>query len=137
MIDFCWKKDALGLSACQVGVFENFFVMKRRAIKPRPFKAFIYKDYMLVINPIFKPIGSGKSKAYKEGCLSYPNELFVIKRFDQIFINFWSIVVTEKLSYFFLTGGGVLKSTESCIFQHEADHCKGITIKMKGIKIIL
>jgi peptide deformylase len=115
MIDFAKYKNGLGLSACQIGIFDKIFVAK------------LNNDFCAVINPSYKPIVNGKSQIYEEGCLSLPHELYLVKRYNQILANYYSFEGDR-----FIKMQKVFKLLDAVAFQHETDHCNGITIRMKG-----
>jgi len=121
MIAFTKRHKGIGLSACQIGVFKQLFVYKREN-----------KKFKIVINPDYKPIGSGKTLIYQESCLSIPKELYAVKRYKKILVTFYSLNYNgfgkeEKI---------ILSGLEASIFQHEYDHLRGITIRMKGKKFL-
>ena len=108
------KNNGIGLSAPQVGIFTQFFIMK-------DFRA--DNKYEIIINPeIIKY--SDKIGTFREGCLTYPGEIFIVKRAKQI-----------KAKWFNIDGKEVYRKMagrESQVFQHEFDHIQGISCKNKG-----
>jgi len=124
MIKFI-KKKGLGLAACQVGTFKQFFVMK------------IKDNFKIIINPRFKPLSSGKTKKYNESCLSLPKETYQTSRFIKIWTEFYTINESDLGSPInFVKENLILKQFEACTFQHEYDHCQGITLQGRGIKVL-
>jgi len=108
------KNNGIGLSAPQVGIFTRFFIMKD----------FRGNDKIeIVINPEIIKYGD-KIGTFREGCLTYPGEIFIVKRAKQIRARWFDIngmEVYRKMS-----------GRESQVFQHEFDHIQGISCKNKG-----
>ncbi len=124
MIEFIKKDKELGLSACQVGVFKQMFIMKYN------------NSFKLIINPQKpKSLNSGKTKKYQEGCLSLPNEIYYTRRFISIWTEFYTIRNLFSIEKEFIKEHLIFKNLEACIFLHEYDHCNGITLRMKGMKL--
>lgn len=118
MSRFCIKQKGIGLSACQIGRYERFFVY-------RPDK----KEFFLVINPRYFAVASRYQ--VEEGCLSYgPDNYYTVKRYRQIQVEYWTV---EEDQYVFHKGK--MKGEWAEIFQHETDHCNGITIAKKGKRV--
>jgi peptide deformylase len=97
--------EGVGLASTQVGLEEQFFVVKED------------KKFITVINPkiLFK---SKATKTYIEGCLSIPNVWGETKRHTSI-----------KVSYQDDSGKEVTRSLKGILawfFQHEIDHLNGI-----------
>ena len=121
MIEFIKKDKELGLSACQVGVFKQMFIMKYN------------NSFKLIINPQKpKSLNSGKTKKYQEGCLSLPNEIYHTRRFISIWTEYYTIRNLPEIH--FVKEHLIFRNLEACIFLHEYDHCNGITLRMKGRK---
>jgi len=102
---------ALGLAACQVGIFERFFVAK------------IKGTWGVFINPVYKPLSCRylSTQMCIEECLSYRGEKYAVRRYVKIF--------AAASGY-----RTVLNGIDAIVFQHETDHCNGITIKMIGVR---
>lgn len=113
LAQYCDSLRGLGLSACQVGIPYAYFVFNPNG------------DYHLVINPLYRQDRGRHSVV--ESCLSCPDEQYMLKRYKRIQIEYWTI---EDGKYIFVTGK--LHGPVAQIFQHEADHCNGVTIAMKG-----
>jgi peptide deformylase len=114
MIQFCIDRKGAGLSGCQVGFFRSMFVWNTR------------NGWEIIINP--KYFKSDRKKITTvEKCLSYPNKSFRVDRFKKIWAN-----------YYVFKGDNLIKKSrymvgyEALVFQHEADHTFGKTIKMIG-----
>ena len=123
MIEFIKKDKELGLSACQVGVFKQMFIMKYD------------NSFKLIINPQKpKSLNSGKTKKYQEGCLSLPNEIYHTRRFISIWTEFYTIRNLPEIH--FVKEHLIFRNLEACIFLHEFQHLQGITLRMVGMKLI-
>lgn len=113
MEDIMIKNNGIGLSAPQVGIFKQFFIMKD----------FYSNDKIeIVINPEIVKYGD-KIGTFTEGCLTYPGESFFIRRSKQIkaiWYNPEGHEVYRKMS-----------GKEAQVFQHEYDHLQGISCKNK------
>lgn len=115
------NKNAYAVAFNQLGMKERCFVSAKKKLK--------FKD-SIIINPSYKPVDDFEVIISQEGCLSYPGEIFEIKRFDKIIAEY----------YIFDTGNIVrkiieeLKDISSIVFQHETDHLDGITDIEKDIR---
>ena len=115
MIDILNKEKGLGLSANQVGLPFQIFIMKTRKNKK-------YGDITTVINPVIKGL-SNEKEAGLEGCLSYPDLFLKVKRpisciveFETLTSDLKSVIhVEEKFD-----------DIDARIFLHEYDHLHGI-----------
>ncbi len=114
-IDLMRKHDGLGLAAPQVGIFERWFVAKMK------------DGVWTCINPAYYPIASGKQRTVVESCLSLPGRRYEVSRFKHIMATY-AVLIEGSLSY----TRRALTETDAVIFQHECDHLKGVTIRMKG-----
>lgn len=118
MFQLMTGKRGIGLAAPQVGIFKRFFIIKN----------FSGPGYELFVNPTIT-WKCDKLESFKEGCLTYQssgNPQIVVKRPKSIMAT-WQIAdgsyVTKRM-----------KGLTAQVFQHEADHLDGITIKNKGNK---
>jgi len=115
MIELCKKEDGIGLAAPQVGILKNMFIRKNLR----------NQSFDIIFNPSFFKEGGTTNTV--EGCLSYPETHFYLKRFKRI-----------GTIYYVWNGTELIKRNEkligipSFVFQHETDHLKGITVNMKG-----
>jgi peptide deformylase len=66
-----------------------------------------------------------------EGCLSLPDELYMVKRFKHTCFSYTSYTndYKEKTEFHHVYG------LESRCIQHEIDHLNGILISHKGVKV--
>lgn len=116
MAKICGENGGVGLSACQVGINEQFLIFRIDE-----------KSFGVIVNPSWVPTAS----RYKtvEGCLSYPKESYVVKRYKKIQASYWTI---DKDDFKFVRRDFTNETAQ--IFQHEADHCRAVTIAQKGKK---
>jgi len=119
LADFISKKKGIGLATCQIGDFRKIAVM-------------VDGDQVVpIINPRY--FSNASRAQFKEGCLSYPRRSFLVKRFKSIKVNFISIKQKEDESYEFVEiKNKTLRGMQSIIFQHETDHCNGVSCAVKG-----
>lgn len=104
--------NGIGLSANQVGLELNMFVMGHEPVQPK----------IVVINPVVLEV-SNTSNSYKEGCLSFPKEYYEISRPDEIKVSYLTldnVIVTQTF-----------RDLWARCFLHEADHLKGITFDQR------
>jgi peptide deformylase len=115
MIDIMLKEGGLGLSANQVGVPFQIFVMKPVLNKQ-------YGDSTVVMNPIIRGL-SKETEEGPEGCLSHPGLFLKVKRpisciveFDTLTSDFKNVIHVETK----------FDDIDARIFLHEYDHLHGI-----------
>jgi len=118
MIPFCVKNGGLGLAACQIGIYKKMFVWMNGL-----------NSFQIIFNPKYFS-DENKITNVIEGCLSYPNEQYFLKRYKYIRAAFELPDPKDKtnLKKFYRQ----LSGERAFIFAHETDHCNGITIAMKG-----
>jgi len=103
-----YRGEGLGLSAIQIGIALQVFILKLNNSK-----------WIEVINPTVLDMYS-QIISKQEGCLSIPNVRVDIERFNYVEATFVNIKgKKEKL---------VLQGMEAIAFQHECDHLDGILI---------
>jgi len=115
MIDTMNKHGGLGLSANQVGLGFQIFVMK----------TFLNKQYgspMVVINPIIKGL-SKEIEAGVEGCLSHPDLILNVRRPISCIVEFDTLTSDYKNVIHVDTK---FDDLDARIFLHEYDHLHGI-----------
>jgi len=116
MIELCVKKGGSGLSAIQVGIYKKFFIW------PISDNA-----YQIAINP--KYISNGHKKMNTiEGCLSYPDTNWFMKRWKYIRAIYYTVGPNDNLIK--ITKN--LRGEAAIIYQHETDHGFGKTVKTDG-----
>ena len=115
MINLMNAESGLGLSANQVGLNAQIFVMKAMLNKT-------YGSPLVVINPNIKSI-SDKREESIEGCLSHPGLYLKVKRpttiiveFDTLTDDFKSVTTIET----------EFNDIDARVFLHEYDHLHGI-----------
>ncbi|RKZ87361.1 MAG: peptide deformylase [Gammaproteobacteria bacterium] len=100
------EHDGIGLAAPQVGIMKRLFIMHVG-----------FRKYVC-INPRITRFGKER-KLKDEGCLSYPEQDFMVERSLEI-----------RVSYQDAKGTNVSKKYSGLLarcFQHELDHLNGIT----------
>jgi len=96
-------KNGVGLSAPQIGIYKKICLIK------------IGKNEIILINPeIIEYYGE---TFYTEGCLSFPNENILTKRYSEI-----TVKTINELLYFSIDNNEL----ECIAVQHEIDHLNGI-----------
>jgi N-formylmethionyl-tRNA deformylase len=126
MIELMNKESGLGLSANQVGLNAQIFVMKAILDKT-------YGDTLVVINPVIKGL-SEETETSVEGCLSHPGLYLKVKRpisciieFDTLTTDFKDVIHIEAK----------LNDIDARIFLHEYDHLHGIQFMDRVSKLKL
>jgi peptide deformylase len=109
----CWDMvramkaaNGVGLAATQVGWDSRVFVMHNADGKNR-----------IVINPSWSPVSNRKYRPI-EGCLSFPEDLRYIERFQDIRLIYTDITGSTRHELF--------SGLDAQIVQHETDHLDGI-----------
>lgn len=115
MIELMNKEGGLGLSANQVGLNSQIFVMKAILNKQ-------YGNPLIVINPVIKGL-SKEMESSPEGCLSHPGLILKVKRpiscvveFDTLTNDLKDVIHVEMK----------LDDIDARVFLHEYDHLHGI-----------
>lgn len=75
---------------------------------------------LILINP--KILDKSDEYEVEEGCLSIPNQRFMVKRFKKIKLEYCDLELNKKI----LEAQGLLAE----VIQHEVDHLNGILINM-------
>lgn len=109
---FCELMDGMGLSASQLGINKKYFVARDMAVEGGPFKIYF--------NPKYFPNGSSRS-SFKEGCLTYPGQTVVVKRWKGITFHWYGFDEKGEWKKFHKNIGGL----NAIIIAHEIDHCAG------------
>lgn len=115
MINVMNNEGGLGLSANQVGLNAQMFVMK----------TFLNKTHgnpLIVMNPVIKGL-SKEVEAGPEGCLSHPGLILKIRRPISCLVEFDSLTSDLKDVIHIETK---LDDIDARIFLHEYDHLHGI-----------
>lgn len=109
MVDVMLRNNGIGLTASQVGLDYNLFVMGDR------------KDNATIhINPTILEY-TEETVLELEGCLSFPNVFVKVTRPKEILAEFYDVNLKKQ----------VVKITgySARCYLHELDHCLGITFK--------
>jgi len=117
MIRLCVEKGGLGLAAPQVGVMKRMFVWMNGQ-----------STFQIVVNPKFFP--DKKTTNTVEGCLTYPEKQYYMKRFKSGNARFE--IQDPKNPSEFKRAFKKLSGERALVFQHELDHTNGLTIAMQG-----
>lgn len=120
MIEAMEKFGGIGLSANQVALDAQIFVMKPTFLKG--------KKSFEVINPVILGV-SKQTQLGPEGCLSYPELWPTVKRAKEIQVKFFDRNEKECI----LT----LVDLDARCFLHEYDHLQGITFEDRISKLKL
>lgn len=121
MIETCVKNGGVGLAAPQVGINKNLFIYSPDG-----------KEYFIVMNPVWFPLEKKKMNSVEQ-CLSLSREdFYYVERYKYITVKYYSISPSRNK---FVEVARRLNKNEAIIFQHEADHLKGITLIESGRKL--
>jgi peptide deformylase len=128
MEKICDVNDGIGLSAVQVGVPWNLFIVKRN----RHFEYYVNCDYT----------GHGEKIKSVEGCLSLRNEdstfrRFEVERFSRVRIKGKQLVVSGMPSLVLNDVDREEINIFSIVFQHECDHSRDVLVSQIGREVEL
>lgn len=107
MEDIMYSHNGAGLAAPQVGINRRVFVVKEGLM-----------DHKVICNPIWDSLPSATKYIDWEGCLSFPNIMLPITRYNKIMVSYqdWAgNIHTNRLEGF-----------AARVFQHESDHLHGV-----------
>jgi len=110
MVDIMEKHRGIGISANQVGLDAQIFIMQPTRHKE-------IKHAFAVINPVILKI-SQETDLAKEGCLSHPNLILNISRPKKLVAQFLDADAKECILE--------LEDYDARCFLHEYDHLQGI-----------
>ena len=101
------NRPGIGLSANQVGIQKNIFVMGTE------------ERLIACINPAIDEL-LGEKEIYLEGCLSFPELWLHVKRHPEVIASYQTVdgELVEKKH---------MKGLEARVFLHEYDHLLGVT----------
>jgi len=116
MIEICKRDGGAGLSAPQVGIKKRMLVW-----------CYDGRNFEIVFNPTFYRTDGGK-RYTQEGCLTYPSEVYKMRRWKNIGAIYFAWNGEE-----FIKRTKKLRRIPAIIYQHEFDHLNGKTIKMDGV----
>lgn len=135
MEDICEKAEGIGLSAVQVGIPWRLFIVKSDGCNP-----FVPKGkYGYFVNCDYEPLTEQQVDSL-EGCLSVRSNddqlrLFWVKRYTKIRL-YGKKLIEDMLKYESIDSE-VGFQQQAVVFQHEADHHKGLTILDHGKEIFV
>lgn len=121
MCEIMMAKNGIGLSANQVGLNAQIFVM-------RPIEHLEIKKPFAIINPIILEL-SEETVNGPEGCLSYPGLVLHVKRPSKIIAQFLDLDAKECIIEF--------SGIDARCFLHEYDHLNGVTFTDRVSKLKL
>src|SRR5210317_823287 len=121
MVDIMGNSRGIGLSANQVGLDAQIFVMQPTRHKE-------LKDPFAVVNPVVQKISEETSLEY-DGCLSYPNLILKISRPSKLVASFLDADAKECIIE--------LEGYDARCFLHEYDHLQGIDFTDRVSKLKL
>ena len=109
MIEIMLREGGIGLSANQVGIDAQIFVMKPILLED--------KSPLTVINPVIDKI-TQDTETMPEGCLSHPGLFLTVKRPKGLIAKYFDINAKECIIE--------LTDIDARCFLHEYDHLQGI-----------
>lgn len=123
MEKICMDNEGIGLSAVQIGIPWNLFIIRRG----RQFEYYVNCSYE----------GKGNKIKSIEGCLSLRNEdgtfrRFEVERFEKARITGKQVLVSGMPSLLLQDVDSEEHGLYSIVFQHEIDHSKDILISQIG-----
>lgn len=121
MCEIMMAQNGIGLSANQVGLDAQIFVM-------RPINHAEVRKPFAVINPIILELGEEKENG-PEGCLSYPGLVLKVTRPTKLVAKFLDLDAKECILEF--------SGIDARCFLHEYDHLNGITFTDRVSKLKL
>lgn len=122
MIKICVENNGIGLAGAQVGISKKFFIALNTDLS----------EWELFINPKYKQIKNEERVQSTESCLTYGKDKYVVDRYPTILAEWQKL---SNIDGSIKTIVRELDSLSSIVFQHETDHCEGITIAMIGEKM--
>jgi peptide deformylase len=126
MENICRKNNGIGLSAVQIGLPWDFFVVNRN------------DSFEYYLNCKYEP--SGDQVVSIEGCLSLLDDLGGIKRFEvqrhsSVLVKGQRVSFQDRISIDDFSS--LEEGLYSIVFQHEIDHSFGVFIKDIGKEVYL
>lgn len=110
----------VGIAAPQVGVARKIMVWADEE-----------GNFNISINPRYLSVGSRIQTV--EGCLSIPGKNFQVRRYKAIRAQYWSVNLEDGARFVWVDQK--LRRDEAIRFQHETDHCEGVTIAQIGKEV--
>jgi len=124
MIRTCVLNGGIGLAAPQVNINKKIIVYSYKEENDQML-------YKIVFNPMYIP-QEKKMTSVWEGCLSYLDKVFAIKRYKYIRAIYYSYLPEDKK---LLKITKNLRGDEAIVFQHETDHLYNKHIGLVGIEV--
>jgi peptide deformylase len=121
MIQLMLEHDGLGLSANQVGLPARVFVMKTSNLKDVVTPFAVFNPKVIAASP--------EEESEDEGCLSFPNLFFKVKRPSNIIVEFFDRNNNKCIIR--------LDGIDARCFLHELDHLDGVCFTSKISKLKL
>ena len=121
MVDLMESQKGIGISANQVGLDAQIFVMQPTRHKE-------LKHAFAVVNPVILKISKETDLKY-EGCLSYPNLFLKVQRPIKLVAQFLDADAKECIIE--------LDDYDARVFLHEYDHLQGINFTDRVSKLKL
>ncbi|MBE27348.1 MAG: peptide deformylase [Saprospirales bacterium] len=121
MVDIMDAHKGIGISANQVGIDAQIFVMQ-------PTQHDELKEAFAIINPVIEKISEETDLRY-EGCLSHPNLFLKVQRPVKLVTRFLDADAKECII--------VLNNYDARVFLHEYDHLQGIEFTDRVSKLKL
>lgn len=115
MVDLMLSSNGIGLSANQIGLDAQVFVMGDKT-----------DNSTICINPTILQY-TKETVLDIEGCLSFPNIFVKVKRPKEILVKFWNENLEEQVVK--------IEGYSAKCYLHEWDHLQGITFKDRVSKI--
>lgn len=109
--------EGLGLAANQVGVLERVVVFAHEGLP------------IAMVNPVITD-RRGRGNIMTEGCLSLPNQAFLVQRADVVDVE-W--VGYDAASEAWVERRGTFEGLAARIVQHEVDHLHGILVTSRAL----
>lgn len=105
------KDNCAGLAAIQLGYTKRIIIIRDN------------DKWLVMLNPVIVKTSGTKCES-EEGCLSFPNQISKVKRFNQIKVMYTNIQGNSENRIF----TNKPKDLRCKAVQHEIDHCNGKTI---------
>jgi len=121
MIKLMIENDGLGLSANQVGLSARVFVMQTSNLKDVVTPFAVFNPKVIAVSP--------EEESEEEGCLSFPNLFFKVKRPSNIVVEFFDRNNNKCIIR--------LDGIDARCFLHELDHLDGVCFTSKISKLKL
>jgi peptide deformylase len=127
MVHLCEQEKGIGLSAVQVGLPLDLFVVKRE------------KGFEFYVNCRYSPTGEAKTISI-EGCLSIRKgdgsvRRFLVERYEKVSIKGKRLDINESGEAAFFDVDFEEDGLYGAVFQHEIDHSIGVLISQIGEEI--